>query len=74
MTTAANYGDLCDYTTGDYIRPATQAEAKASLQAGPEGVISIGGKSCFVCGISDNDLLKQYPDSVSAVFNEFIHG
>lgn len=39
------YGDLMDYVTGDYIRPATQAEREASdaeVAAGrDEGVIAI---------------------------------
>lgn len=43
-----HYGDLHDYTTGDYIRLATFAEAQASAAAGPEGVIVVGGRSCYV--------------------------
>lgn len=36
------YGDLHDYHSGEYLRPATEAERDASRAAGPEGVILIG--------------------------------
>jgi hypothetical protein len=57
-TTTANYGDLYDYTSGDYIRPATRRELQRSLAAGPEGAFSlqgvtvavIGGEQAVVCG------------------------
>lgn len=53
MTTATTtHGDLHDYTTGEYIRPATAAEKAASdaeVAAGhPEGVITVDGRSCYV--------------------------
>jgi hypothetical protein len=48
IKTATNYGDLHDYTTGEYIRPATAAERKASDEAGDEGVIRVDGRSCYV--------------------------
>lgn len=50
--TATLMPTLMDYATGDYIRPATEAEAEASRNAGPEGVIlvEIDGyeTSCYV--------------------------
>lgn len=50
--TTENYGDLMDYTTGEYLRPATKAERDASdaeVAAGhPEGIITVDGKSCYV--------------------------
>lgn len=49
---AEDYGYLHNYVTGEYLRPATYFEHRASLAAGPEGVIevTINGKrtSCFV--------------------------
>lgn len=46
------YGDLKDYTTGAYIRPATADEQAASRKAaekdGGAGVIEIDGRSCYV--------------------------
>lgn len=50
-TTTANYGDLCDYSTGDVIRPATAIEAEeSSTQSGDEGVIVVDGRDCYVEG------------------------
>lgn len=46
--TTKTYGDLMDYTTGDYIRPATEAERDESRDAGPEGVIRVDGRSVYV--------------------------
>ena len=43
-----HYGTLHDYATGAYIRLATFAEAQASANAGPEGVIVVSGRSCYV--------------------------
>lgn len=45
---------LCDYETGEAIREATQAEqtesaAQAKLDGGA-GVITVGGRSCYVEG------------------------
>ena len=49
--TAANYGDLCDYNTGDVIRPATAIEAEeSSTQSGDEGVIVVDSRDCYVDG------------------------
>lgn len=53
MTTETKtHGDLMDYTTGDRIREATQAEREASdaeVAAGhAEGVITVDGRSCYV--------------------------
>jgi hypothetical protein len=48
----AEYGDLRDYETGSYLRPATEAEQKASRDAaesdGGAGVIEVGGRGCYV--------------------------
>jgi hypothetical protein len=57
-TATTSYGDLHNYTTGDYIRPATRRELQKSLAAGPEGafdlegvtVAVIGGEQAVVCG------------------------
>ena len=50
-TTAANYGDLCDYHTNEVIRPATAIEAEeSSTQSGDEGVIVVDGRDCYVDG------------------------
>jgi hypothetical protein len=49
--TQAIYGDLCDYNTGDVIRPATAIEAEeSSTQSGDEGVIVVDGRDCYVEG------------------------
>ena len=49
-----DYGTLCDYRTGEQIRPATAAELTASLDAarhdGGSGVIEVDGRSCYVDG------------------------
>lgn len=42
------YGDLHDYHTGEYLRPATQAERDESRASGPEGVILVSGRRCYV--------------------------
>lgn len=43
---------LHDYKTGEAIRPATQAELTASIEAasmdGGAGVITVDGRSCYV--------------------------
>ena len=53
-TTAADWGTLCDYRTGDEIRPATEAEHQASVEAarfdGGRGVILVDGRRCYVVG------------------------
>jgi len=45
-------GDLHDYATGEYLRPATQAERELSDDAqrldGGCGVITVDGRSCYV--------------------------
>lgn len=48
--TSVDYGDLYDSSTGDYIRPATKREAMQSLSAGPEGAISVNGRTVWVDG------------------------
>jgi hypothetical protein len=40
--------DLLDYGTADYIRKATIREYYESIAAGPTGVISVDGRSCYV--------------------------
>jgi hypothetical protein len=51
-TNETNHGDLHDYTSGSYIRPATEAERDASRAAaesdGGAGVILVDGRSCYV--------------------------
>jgi len=46
------HGDLYDYQTGEYIRPATREERElsdAEVAAGREqGVIDVDGRSCYV--------------------------
>ena len=50
-TPTTNYGNLCDYSTGDVIRPATAVEAEeSSTQSGDEGVIVVDGRDCYVDG------------------------
>lgn len=48
------YGTLCDYQTGDSIRPATAEERAESIEAarydGGAGVIEIDGRRCYVEG------------------------
>ncbi len=41
-------GDLLDYDDSGYIRKATHAEVAASLSAGPEGIIRVDGRRCYV--------------------------
>lgn len=47
------YGDLMDYYTGSFIRPATQEEQEASRDAatldGGARVIEVDGRSVYVC-------------------------
>ncbi len=49
---ATNFGDLMDYDTAEVIRPATQEERDASIEAaehdGGAGVIAVDGRSCYV--------------------------
>lgn len=44
--------NLCDYETGNTIRPATKKEQHASTEAartdGGAGVIEVDGRSCYV--------------------------
>jgi len=48
MFTGSRFGDLHDYKTGKYIRPATRKEQQDSRRAGPEGVIKVDGRSVYV--------------------------
>ena len=52
MTT--EHGTLCDYQTGESIRPATADERAESIDAarhdGGAGVIEIDGRLCYVEG------------------------
>jgi hypothetical protein len=46
-------GNLCDYCTGEIIRPATFGEKEASIASfrdGGQGVIRVDGRSCYVEG------------------------
>lgn len=54
-TKTAEYGWLCDYETGNPMRPATEAELGESLQAaisdGGAGIIILSnGQAAFVSG------------------------
>lgn len=51
MTT---FGYLHDYSTGESLRPASAYELAESLNAGPEGVIQVGGRACYVVGQDDD--------------------
>lgn len=42
------YGDLHDYATGDFIRPARKTERDESRRSGDEGVILVDGRRCYV--------------------------
>jgi hypothetical protein len=44
----SEFGDLHDYATGEYLRPATLPERDESRAAGPEGVILVRGRRCYV--------------------------
>lgn len=46
------FGDLHDYQSGEYLRPASLAELSASRASGPEGVFlcEAEGRTCFVVG------------------------
>ena len=50
--TKTTHGTLCNYRTGDEIRPATQDEQEASRAAaetdGGAGVIEVDGVFCYV--------------------------
>jgi len=39
---------LYDYRTAEEIRNATDKELAASIAAGPEGVITLDGRDCYV--------------------------
>jgi hypothetical protein len=49
---ADEYGYLMDYNTAEAIRPATDAEQLASIDAatrdGGAGVITVDGRRCYV--------------------------
>lgn len=57
------HGDLHDYETGEYLRPASDHEMKASLDAaesdGGAGAIEADGRVCYVVGE------EQYDDSAA---------
>lgn len=56
METNTNYGTLCNYKTGESIRPATREEwlasreSEASNVGGEAGVIVVDGLSVYVDG------------------------
>ncbi len=45
---SAQFGSLHNLATGELIRPATEAEAKASEAAGDTGAILVDGITCYV--------------------------
>jgi len=58
MATQINFGDLHNYSTGEYIRPATQAELTKSLNAAfassdETGVFTVDGVAVYVEGESN---------------------
>lgn len=59
-----NFGTLCNYKTGEVIRPATKDEAAASRAAaerdGGAGVIEVDDVSCYVeDGNEDDDMTAE---------------
>lgn len=60
MANQINYGSLCDYATGETIRPATCGERNDSLLAGEEGVIEVDGAPCYVEGDDVNSRPESY--------------
>lgn len=63
MTT--DYGTLCDYKTGDSIRPATETEWRASRESeaasvgGGTGAITVDGQTAYVAGGPDLPRIGQ---------------
>ncbi len=57
--TTSPFGVLCDYDSGNDIRPATRHELAASLTAGPEGVILVDGRRVYVSGADADDLARD---------------
>ncbi len=45
---SSHFGDLHRYSDAAYLRPATADEYAESRAAGFEGVILVGGVSCYV--------------------------
>ena len=62
----ARYGWLCEYSTGNRIRPATEAELSASLEAasvdGGGGVFKSNGRNCYVEGGEQSEAARQVRD------------
>jgi hypothetical protein len=54
VSAATAEGELCDYETGNRLRPATAAEYEASLRAAEldcgRGAIEVDGQTCYVDG------------------------
>lgn len=48
LFTGSKYGDLHDYKSGKYLRPATKEEQRDSQRAGDSGVIKVDGRSVYV--------------------------
>jgi len=52
MTNDNDFGTLCDYSTGDSVRPATEQERDDSVEAsqhdGGAGAIEVDGVTCYV--------------------------
>ena len=62
-TSILKYGWLCDYATGETIRPATEEELKASLKAarrdgGVGAFVSDDGQTVYVVGESTSNAEK----------------
>ncbi len=49
----ADFGDLHDYQTGEYLRPATERERDRSLAEGPEGAWARAGRTVYVANIPE---------------------
>jgi len=44
----SDYGTLCDYQSGDEIRPATRYELRQSMFSKPAGAFLLDGRSVYV--------------------------
>ena len=56
--TAAEFGILTDYRTGEPFRPATAEEHARSLAAGETGAIEVEGRVVFVDGGPESTTLS----------------
>ena len=79
MTSTSNtFGTLCNYRTGDAIRPATSDELLESRDAasadGGAGVIEADGTICYVEGGDDFIAATDYLDNIPETEWEVIIG